>query len=537
MKKPASQIFLGFDASTQSLTAVLIDHPAGRILSVTRVDYDRDLPSFGTEHGVVRQRDGQVVHAPPLLWAAALDLLLLNMRREGLPLDRVQAVCGAAQQHGTVYLADAADRLLATLDPALPLAHQLQDLFTRATSPVWMDASTDLQCAQIRSALGGAAAAAMITGSNISERFAGPQIRKFYQLEPHAYAATRHIALVSSFMASLLAGRIAPIDLGDGAGTNLMNIHRMAWDARAVEATAPGLRSKLPPLAPPDTLLGSIHPYFATRYGLYPKAQAALWTGDNPASLIGTGLITAAQRAVSLGTSDTCFGPLPTCRTDPAACGHVFGSPAGGTMALQCFRNGSLARDRLRRHFNLDWDGFSKALRSRPPGNGGALMLPWFEPESTPRVLQPGARSQCLPPGDAAANCRALVEGQMLSMRRHCAWMGSSFESLAATGGASRNREILQVMADVFECPVYRAGIPESAALGAALCAAHAWYRAEADPISWDDAVAGFTRQPSGSTIHPRAGTASIYRDMVRRHAAFEEAVLEKLSKEVGTPL
>ena len=58
-----------------------------------------------------------------------------------------------------------------------------------------------------------------------------------------------HIALVSSFMASLLAGKTAPIDHGDGAGMNLMDIRKKTWHPDALKATAPNLKKKLPSLA------------------------------------------------------------------------------------------------------------------------------------------------------------------------------------------------------------------------------------------------------------------------------------------------
>ena len=105
-----------------------------------------------------------------------------------------------------------------------------------------MDSSTAAECAEIREKLGGIRATAETTGSDTFERFTGPQIRKFYKTEPEAYAQTAGIALVSSFMASLLAGKIVPIDHGDGAGMNLMDIRKKTWHAGALVATAPDLK-------------------------------------------------------------------------------------------------------------------------------------------------------------------------------------------------------------------------------------------------------------------------------------------------------
>lgn len=50
---------------------------------------------------------------------------------------------------------------------------------------------------------------------------------------------------------------------------------------------------------------------------------------------------------------------------------------------------------------------------------------------------------------------------------------------ILATGGASANRTILQVMADVFNAPVYIQKTPEAALLGAAFRAKYALFRAE----------------------------------------------------------
>ena len=196
-----AKLFLGLDSSTQSLSAVVIDYDRRKVVYDKSLNFDRALPHYQTQNGVLPNRDPLVKHSSPLMWAEALDLLFAEMKKDGVALGEILAISGSGQQHGSVYLNSRAAAALANLNPAQK------------------------------------------TGSDTFERFTGPQIRRFYKTEPEAYAQTAGIALVSSFMASLLAGKIAPIDHGDGAGMNLMDIQKKVWHADALKATAPASRS------------------------------------------------------------------------------------------------------------------------------------------------------------------------------------------------------------------------------------------------------------------------------------------------------
>jgi xylulokinase len=155
-------------------------------------------------------------------------------------------------------------------------------------------------------------------------------------------------------------------------------------------------------------------------------------------------------------------------------------------------------------------------------------MLPWFEPEITPPVRGAGVRRFALDADDAAANVRALVEGQVMAMARHSAWMGVRVETIVATGGAAVNREIVQVIADVFGADVERIAVANSAALGAALRAYHAAEAAAGMPITWDQIVAGFTPPVPGSRVRPRVQHRATYDRLMARHAACEAEVLRR---------
>jgi xylulokinase len=521
------RLFLGLDSSTQSLSAVVIDLDKRKVVYEKSLNFDRTLPRYRTKNGVLPNRDPLVKHGSPRLWVDALDAMFTAMKRDGVALGRILAVSGSGQQHGSVYLNATAPKVLANLNPKKSLVENLRGVFSRPTAPIWMDSSTVRECAAIRQKLGGLKKTATATGSDTFERFTGPQIRKFYLTDKTAYAGTAHIALVSSFMASLLAGKIAPIDFGDGAGMNLMDIRKKQWHPDALRATAPGLAGKLPSLASSGQVIGRVSPYFTSKFGLNPEALATLWTGDNPASVIGLGLIQPGQAAISLGTSDTFFGVMQQCRTDGHGEGHVFGSPAGDYMTLICFKNGSLARENVRNLYGLaDWKAFGRQLALTKPGNDGGIMLPWFEPEIVPRVHRAGLHRFDLEEKDVAANCRAIFEAQAMSMRLHSEWMKIAPRQIFATGGGANDRALLQIIANVLNCRVQRIEVSKSAALGAALQAAHGYLCEMEKPPSWKKLVAGFSDPIPGSEIRPDRKAVAIYNRLIRKYAACERSAL-----------
>ncbi len=514
--------FLGLDCSTQSLSAVVVDFNLKKPIYEKSVIFEKALPHYKTVSGTLRSEDPLVVHSPPLMWLEALDLLFSSMVSDGVDLAKIVAVSGSAQQHGSVYCNETFSSALQAMDPTKSLPGQFQGVFSRKTAPIWMDSSTALECREIRDAMGGSLSVIEATGSDMLERFTGPQIRKFYKTATNRYRKTASIHLVSSFLASLIAGKPAPIDWGDGAGMNLMDIRKKRWHPRAIQATAPGLLEKLPALSPTIQVLGSVSPYFSEKYGLNPEALALPWTGDNPASLIGLGLIEEGHVGISVGTSFTYFGAMLEFHVDRAGEGNLFISPTGDYMPLSCFLNGALSIQRVRETYDLDWPAFNNALESTPPGNNGGLMLPYFEAEITPKVLRPQVRRWHLREDDAPSNCRALVEAQMMSMRLHSRWMQFSPKWIIATGGVSNNPPILKIMADVHNCPVFRSSVPKSTALGAALIAAYGYFASKGIPHDWKELVIGFTDPIPSSRIDPDPASAALYNRLIVEYAKLE---------------
>lgn len=499
---------LGLDASTQSCSGIVLDSATGKVIAAESVPYGSTFPHYRSPHGFLPGGSGGQVHADPLLWLDGLDELWRRLSQR-CDLGRVRAVSGAGQQHGSVYLNAQWPGLLGQLQPGSSLAGQLADGLARATAPIWMDTSTGSQCREIAAQVGGNEVVCAKSGSMAIERFTGPQIRRFWQLDPAGYARTVRIHLVSSFHASVLAGVDAPIDHGDGAGMNLMNLANLSWDPDLLQATAPDLAARLPPLVPASTIIGTVAPYFQQKYGLAADVPVIAFTGDNPSSLVGMKAARPGRIVISLGTSDTFFTALAQPHTDPDGCGHVFGNPMGGFMTLQCFKNGSLAREQVRNRIGLSWEGFETALSRTPPGNHGQLMVPFFESEISPRknlpapVLRGSASFQAWQEPEALV--RACVEGQIMNIFLRSRWMQVGGGEILLTGGASRSQGIAQIVADVFQVPVKRFEVTGSVALGGAIRAACTGLGRSL--LELEDQLSGI----AAGVVHPRPDTAVVY--------------------------
>ena len=513
--------YLGLDSSTQSISAVLIDISCNQIVYQKAVNFSADLTDYGVTDGFLPEQEKGVVHAPPLMWVEALDSLLLQMQTDGCSMEEIIAVAGSAQQHGSVYLNNEFNKTLSTLDPDVALHEQLTSIFSRKTSPIWMDTSTSYQCEAITAAFDGADNVVQATGSVTVERFTGAQIMKFTQQQPEAFQQTAVVMLVSSFMASLFAGHPVGIDYTDASGMNLLDIRHKTWHPTALAICGKDLKDKLLPAIDSTQPIGVIADYFVHRYGFCDACQLLPWSGDNPSSLIGLGLVEEGMTAISLGTSDTCFGLMHRLPEHMSRWAHTFITPSNDYMMLLCMKNGSLARDAVRKQFKLSWAQFTTAIDSTKPGCNGAMMLPWFDNEIVPKVDKAGVQRFALDADDAAANCRAVVEAQMMSMRNHAEEAGLIPTSLRATGGASQNKAILQIMADVFACPVEVLDIPNSAALGAALRAVQA---IEQKP--WLEVVSEFSLTNPDSRVEPDANSILLYEQLRKTYAEREAKFL-----------
>ncbi|KGQ01223.1 hypothetical protein PAAG_12081 [Paracoccidioides lutzii Pb01] len=451
-------LYIGFDLSTQQLKALVVTSDL-RVVHIAIFDFDADSHGFPMKNGVQTNEAEHEVFAPVAMWLQALDGVLLQLKRQGLDFGRVCAISGAGQQHGSVYWNGKAERVLASLDAGEGLEGQVATALSHPFSPNWQDASTQRECDEFDEVLGGSGELAEVTGSKAHHRFTGPQILRFQRKYPDAYKKTSRISLVSSFLASLFLGKIAPIDISDKLGD-----------------------------VPDDggIHLGKINRYFVDRYSFNPDCVIIPSTGDNPATIL----------ALPLRPGDAMNGGLAREQVRDA-----INEKLAKTTTINNNNNNIGTTP------SNPWHNFDKAIHQLPTAGQRTesdpmkLALYFPKPEIVPNIprgewhftYNPGTKTltQSQDGWDRPLDdARAIVESQMLSLRlRSLALLYSPSPDLPAqprsvylVGGGSRNRAIPKVAGEVLGGVegVYKLDVGENAcALGAAYKAVWAMEKGE----------------------------------------------------------
>jgi len=203
-----------------------------------------------------------------------------------------------------------------------------------------------------------------------------------------------------------------------------------------------------------------------------------------------------------------------------------------GHMILLCFKNGSLTREFVRDSVaDKNWQKFDDLLESTPAGNNGRIGFYFLQPEITPtfnkngifRFNEDGSEATQF---DAAGEVRAVIEGHFLSMYAHATHAGVQATSLWATGGASTNRRIIQIIANIFGVPVYTHSQHNSACLGSAFRAQHGVEcKKQGKFVPFADVVGTNTYSLEA---HPQSGVHEVYEKLLPRYKELEARVVAK---------
>jgi len=324
-----ADLFAGLDVSTQSCKLVVIRPDDGAVVHMGRVEYDRDLPAYGTLEGTTTGLGEGVSESEPPMWTDAVELILGRLRGAGVRTECVRCVSVSGQQHGLVALA-AAGRL------------------ARPRAKLWNDFSTAEECRILTEAVGGLDSMIAEVGNSQRTGYTAPKILHMRRHEPDRYERATTLFLVHNYINWWLTGGpdggVAVMEPGDVSGMALWHPGTGQWSSKVLDAIAPDLREKLPPVEPSDRTIGTISAELANRYGFPIDCKIDAGSGDNMYGAIGTGNFEPGIVTVSLGTSGTAYtflqippGRLPPSRTARAITCPCCASRTWPTDTTRCW--------------------------------------------------------------------------------------------------------------------------------------------------------------------------------------------------------
>lgn len=524
---------LGIEFSTQSVKIVVLDIEKAKPFYTGIFDYDTTFSKYETKGGVLINEDPKIRHASPFMFIEALDYSFKKLKDDGIDLSLVKAVKTDCMQHCTVYVNDSFANIIQKLNPETDMIVQLASTVSRKGSPIWEDRSPIKETEHLTELLLEKGGISNLTGNKAELRFPSVQILKWAKEFPEEYNKTGHIFLLSSFITSILAGKISPVDTGDGWGTGLNNldINNPGWDKDLLSVMnsylckyglSAFLGEKIGKIDHYDSCCGRINKYFVYKYGVNPEAIVLVGTGDNPATLLGCG----GNVVVSLGSSYTVNGLMEEIVPSSTGEYNMFGYTKGRAMALSVFTNGGKLHEYFLRRYILkgkekklemsDWALYLTTAGSPQLNVDEKLMLPYLFDESLP-LRSRGVIRNGFSENDGSLDIRSLHISQVLSLRLHSRHLKNVSE-LCVVGGGSRNRFLRQLIADLFDTNVYSIlNASFAAPLGSAISGARMLLN-----ISYNEAARRFVQRDETAVLSPIRKNTFISQVLLKKYSTLE---------------
>ena len=279
-----------------------------------------------------------------------------------------------------------------------------------------------------------------------------------------------------SYLVERLTGN-AIMDPALASTTMLFQLARQAWDDELCELFSID-RNTLPRIGRAASIAGELHDFGAKLTGLAKGTLVAVGTGDDFATPLGAGMVTPGHLADVVGTAEVVGALAATPILDGNLLVETHAYPAGGFFIEN---PGWLSGGAVTWLASLvgfaDANALVAAAETVPMGADGLTFFPALSGAMTPS-WHAGARGAFygLSPAHGRAHmARAVLEAMAFAARdvaERLRELAIPVEDVYLLGGGGQSPAWAQLRADILHLPH---GLPvhgESAAVGAAMCAA-----------------------------------------------------------------
>jgi xylulokinase len=479
---------IGVDSGTQG-TKVLI------------VDFDGKIHGRGfAPHRFVEGLKPGESEQDPQEWIQAFEKALQQaIKRAGIPPSEIVSLGISGQQHGFVPLDEG--------------GHPIRP------AKLWNDTSTVEETDLLIDNLGGKSGCIQRLGISLAVGYTASKILWLKRKEPENYEKLSIILLPHNYINYVLTG-IDHMEFGDASGTGLMDIRECVWSKAAITAIDPELEAKLPSLNHPSQPIGLMKRDMARRFGL-DKVLVASGSGDNMMGAIGTGNVKPGLCTLSLGTSGTAYSYFAEPFVDPQGEIAAFCDGTGGWLPLLCTMNVTNTTEHLKSLFEISNEELELMASQASPGASNLLFLPYVDGERVPVLPSASGVFFGLNRKTFSRSCmaRAIMEGAIFNLGYGFARMkglGLIPAEIRATGGGSKSRLWLQIVADIFQTPVVTLKEEEAAALGAAIQSIWNYHCSQGRKLKIEELTEKMVKLEQGA-VEPRPDTFSLYKRLQDR--------------------
>ena len=474
---------LGIDLGTSSLKGLLMNK-SGEVVAFAGYDY----PLLHPKKGYSEQNPEEWVKACENVFKA------LSEKVEDFKAE-LEGIAISGQMHGLVTL-DGEDKVVR---PAI----------------LWNDTRTTKQCTEIMEGFGDRLIT--ITKNKALEGFTLPKILWMQEEERELWAKVAHIMLPKDYLIFRLTGEFAT-DYSDAAGTLLLDVAAKKWSDEILVKY--NIDEKiLPKLYNSIDCVGKIKAEYQKEFGFEKEVKIMGGGADNACSAVGSGIVSNGIGMVSIGTSGVFLSYEDEAHSNYSGRLHLFnhGIPdayysMGVTLAaghsLNWFKETFAPKE--------SFEELLSDIDKIPAGSDGLLFAPYIVGERTPYADSKvrGSFTRIDTTHTRAHFARAVLEGITFSLRDSMELMSEltakKFDKILSVGGGSKNKDWLQMQADIFDTEIITLTTEQGPGLGAAMMAAVG--------TGWFEDL----KECAKTFVHYKSGISPVKENVLKYNEAYE---------------
>lgn len=474
---------LGIDLGTSSLKGLLMNK-SGEVVAFAGYDY----PLLHPKKGYSEQNPEEWVKACENVFKA-LSEKVGDFKAE------LEGIAISGQMHGLVTL----DEEENVVRPAI----------------LWNDTRTTKQCTEVMEGFGDRLIT--ITKNKALEGFTLPKILWIQEEERELWAKVAHIMLPKDYLIFRLTGEFAT-DYSDAAGTLLLDVAAKKWsDEILAKYNIDG--KILPKLYNSIDCVGKIKAEYQKDFGFEKEVKVMGGGADNACAAVGSGIVSNGIGMVSIGTSGVFLSYEDEAHSNYSGRLHLFnhGIPdayysMGVTLAaghsLNWFKETFAPKE--------SFEELLSDIDKIPAGSDGLLFAPYIVGERTPYADSKvrGSFTRIDTTHTRAHFARAVLEGITFSLRDSMELMSEltekKFDKILSVGGGSKNKDWLQMQADIFDTEIITLTTEQGPGLGAAMMAAVG--------AGWFEDL----KECAKTFVHYKSGISPVKENVLKYNEAYE---------------